>query len=451
MSNAGLSITIVPQLQITTTSLPNGSPSVFYSVTLAATGGTAPYSWAITQGSLPNGLTLTATTGVISGTPIDVGTSSFTVQVSDSENPAATATASLSIVISPPPPRNAALYLSNGTGLQIQSDGSLSPLPSSPEAVISGFPFGSSPTSPILFEVGGPETLVFTSILVNPDYSLTPITSVSIPPGSGGFPYGYGPPTVDPTGANVYLPGPIGTSGTLGVTIYPGNGSLQSVGTVTIPNVTFMSRTVFTPDGALAFIQTCPADSNGSILSYSRSSNGMLTPGPVYILPAGSCAQVLTVSPDGRYLAAVLPATPLGNYLVQVYSIGSDGTLTAVLPQPFTVLITPSGSPVTVNDITWDQSGSFLLLATGTSSMGAGGTAVLSFSGSALTEIVYPTGINVVYVQRAGSLVYASGNCVGLQCLGSLGVAGFNFENGELVPLPGSPYPYGLRSYIVIY
>jgi len=198
MSNASLSITIVPQLEITTTSLPSGSPSVFYSVTLAAAGGTAPYSWAITQGSLPNGLTLTATTGVISGTPTDVGTSSFTVQVSDSENPAASASAGLSIVISLPPPRNAALYLSNGTGLQIQSDGSLTPLPSSPEAVISGFSFGSSPTSPILFEVGGQaDALVLTSILVNPDYSLTPISSAPIPSGSGGFPYGYGPPTVD--------------------------------------------------------------------------------------------------------------------------------------------------------------------------------------------------------------------------------------------------------------
>ncbi len=84
VASAMLPISINPALQVTTTTLPNGSPSVFYSATLAASGGIAPYSWTITQGSLPIGLTLNATSGVISGTPTATGTSSFTVQASDS-------------------------------------------------------------------------------------------------------------------------------------------------------------------------------------------------------------------------------------------------------------------------------------------------------------------------------------------------------------------------------
>src|ERR1039458_8032704 len=68
-------------------------------------------------------------------------------------------------------------------------------------------------------------------------------------------------------------------------------------------DITYQSRLVFTPDGSLAFIQTCATDNNGSIRSYSRSPNGTLTPGPVYALPAGTCDLALTVSPDGRYLA----------------------------------------------------------------------------------------------------------------------------------------------------
>jgi hypothetical protein len=68
---------------ITTTSLPDGTIGTAYSQTLAATGGTTPYSWAVTTGTLPAGLTLNATTGVISGTPTAAATSSFTVTVTD--------------------------------------------------------------------------------------------------------------------------------------------------------------------------------------------------------------------------------------------------------------------------------------------------------------------------------------------------------------------------------
>ena len=64
-----LSITIIPQLNITTTSLPNGVQNVVYSQTLSATGGVTPYTWSLASGNLPSGLTLNATTGVISGIP----------------------------------------------------------------------------------------------------------------------------------------------------------------------------------------------------------------------------------------------------------------------------------------------------------------------------------------------------------------------------------------------
>ena len=56
-------------LTISTTSLPNGQVGVAYSATLTATGGTTPYAWSITSGVLPTGLSLNASTGLISGTP----------------------------------------------------------------------------------------------------------------------------------------------------------------------------------------------------------------------------------------------------------------------------------------------------------------------------------------------------------------------------------------------
>ncbi len=53
-------------LTITTQSLPNGTVGTSYSTTLAASGGTTPYSWSISGGALPSGLTLNSSTGNIS-------------------------------------------------------------------------------------------------------------------------------------------------------------------------------------------------------------------------------------------------------------------------------------------------------------------------------------------------------------------------------------------------
>jgi len=86
-------------VQITNSSVPSGQVGTSYSTTLAATNGTTPYSWSITSGGLPAGLTLTAATGTISGSPTTTGTSNFTVKVTDSGSPATTASASFSITV----------------------------------------------------------------------------------------------------------------------------------------------------------------------------------------------------------------------------------------------------------------------------------------------------------------------------------------------------------------
>jgi len=98
--SAALSITIQggAVLTITTVSLPGGTVGAAYSATLAASGGAPPYTWSISAGSLPAGLTLSSG-GAISGTPTAAGTSNFTVQVTDSEATPATVTKDLSITI----------------------------------------------------------------------------------------------------------------------------------------------------------------------------------------------------------------------------------------------------------------------------------------------------------------------------------------------------------------
>jgi len=70
---------------------------IAYSTLLAASGGTSPYSFSISSGSLPEGLTLTAATGVIAGTPTAPGTSTFTAEVEDASGTQASASFSITI------------------------------------------------------------------------------------------------------------------------------------------------------------------------------------------------------------------------------------------------------------------------------------------------------------------------------------------------------------------
>jgi hypothetical protein len=86
-----------PQPEITTTSLPNGAANAPYTATLAATGGTPGYTWSLLSGSLPTGLSLNSSTGVISGTPTADNLYSFTIQVSDSNNQTAQAAYSIGV------------------------------------------------------------------------------------------------------------------------------------------------------------------------------------------------------------------------------------------------------------------------------------------------------------------------------------------------------------------
>ena len=67
---------------------------------MAATGGTAPYTFSAT--GLPTGLSINATSGAITGTPAQsaVGTASVAVKVTDASQPQQTATATLSLTIS---------------------------------------------------------------------------------------------------------------------------------------------------------------------------------------------------------------------------------------------------------------------------------------------------------------------------------------------------------------
>ena len=79
--------------------LPSGAVGTAYSQTLAAAGGTAPYTYAITGGISPAGLAIAA--AVLAGTPTSAATFLFTIQVTDSSTPPIQAYSQVTTTIDP--------------------------------------------------------------------------------------------------------------------------------------------------------------------------------------------------------------------------------------------------------------------------------------------------------------------------------------------------------------
>ena len=71
---------------------------------MSAAGGQPPYSYAVTAGSLPAGLSLDSLSGSISSVPTAIGSTTATVTVTDSSNPPSTVGSDVSILVGSPPP-----------------------------------------------------------------------------------------------------------------------------------------------------------------------------------------------------------------------------------------------------------------------------------------------------------------------------------------------------------
>ncbi|OGM97667.1 MAG: hypothetical protein A2735_03630 [Candidatus Yanofskybacteria bacterium RIFCSPHIGHO2_01_FULL_41_21] len=84
-------------LAIATASLPDAVQNTAYTQSLSATGGTAPYIWTLSSGTLPVGLAISGSN--ISGTPTTTGTATFTVKVEDSSSAKQSATKGLTIKV----------------------------------------------------------------------------------------------------------------------------------------------------------------------------------------------------------------------------------------------------------------------------------------------------------------------------------------------------------------
>lgn len=101
-AHASATITVMPitGLAITTTTLPAADVGVPYSTSLTAAGGIAPYQWSFAGGSLPSGIQLQNSTGIIAGLTSSSGSYPLTAKVIDSAGHSATAALNLTVASS---------------------------------------------------------------------------------------------------------------------------------------------------------------------------------------------------------------------------------------------------------------------------------------------------------------------------------------------------------------
>jgi hypothetical protein len=89
-------------LSITTSSLPDATSGTAYSASIAASGGTTPYSFSAS--GLPAGLSINASSGAITGTPTAIGAATPTFTVTDAYGQSASRQIELTVFAAPAPP-----------------------------------------------------------------------------------------------------------------------------------------------------------------------------------------------------------------------------------------------------------------------------------------------------------------------------------------------------------
>ena len=353
-TSANLSITVSPPgFSVTTTSLPSGTVGSSYSVTLAAIDGTTPYSWALTSGSLPAGLSLSGSSGAITGTPTALGTSSFTVTATDSSSPAKTATTNLSITVSAPPLSVTTTFLPSGIvgvaySATLAATGGITPytwaltsgsLPAglslnASSGAITGTPSasGSSGLTVLVTDSSSPAKSASASLSITVAFS---VTTTSLPSGVVGNSYSA---TLAAAGGTTPYTWAV-TSGSLpaGLSLSASSGAITGT-----PSTTGTSSFTVTVTDSSSPAKTASANLSITILPPVSISTTSL-PGATF----GSSYSATIAATGGitPYTWAITSGSLPAGLSLSASSGAITGTPTATGTSSFTVTVTDSSSP----------------------------------------------------------------------------------------------------------
>ena len=379
-----LSITAGPVVTLSPTTLPAGNEALSYSQVIAASGGTAPYSYAVTSGALPPGLTLTSG-GTLSGTPISNGSYGFTVTATDAQGYLGARTYALSIIAAPTitlapstlPTANENLAYSQtvtatgGTapyGYSVTS-GALPPgLTLSSGGVLSGSPTGSGSFN---FTIIATDAMTYTgaqsytlTVVAAPTITIAPTSlpaanenlaySQTVTATGGTAPYGYAvmsgalPPGLTLSSGGV-LSGSPTASGSFNFTVtatdaltYTGT-QAYTVTVVAAPTITIAPTSLPAANEKLAYSQGITASGGNAPYSYALTS-GALPPG--LTLSSGG---VLSGSPtaSGSFNFTVTATDALTYTGTQAYTV-------TVVAAP-TITLAPTSMPAANENLAYSQ------------------------------------------------------------------------------------------------
>jgi hypothetical protein len=384
-----LTLTVAAGLTITTTTLPAGQVGVTYSATLAATGGTTPYTWALVSGSL-DGLALDAATGAITGMPTAAVTASpLTFKVTDSSAPTPvsktvnltlTITAGLTITTTTLPAGqvgvvySATLAATGGTTPYTWSlmSGSLDGLAlDAATGAITGMPTAAVTASPLTFKVTDSSAPTPVSKTVNLTLTIAAgltITTTTLPDGQVGVAYSA---TLAATGGTTPYTWSLMTGSLDGLALDAASGAITGMPTaaVTASPLTFKVNDSSTPTpvsktvnltltiaaGLTITTTTLPSGQVGAAYNATLAATGgtapftwALTSGSLDGLALNTVTGAITGMPTASVTASPLTFKVTDSTTPTHVSKTANLTLT-VAAGSFTVTVTPKRAGLTVS------------------------------------------------------------------------------------------------------
>ncbi|MHB1056908.1 MAG: putative Ig domain-containing protein [Rhodanobacter sp.] len=371
---ASYTLTIAgPTITLSPSSLPNATVATAYSQSLSASGGTAPYSFSVTAGAVPIGMTL-APDGTLSGTPIIAGDFSFTATATDAQSFTGQQSYTVHVAaIAPGAPTGA-----SATAGDSQASVSFTAPASDGGSPINSYTVTSSPGG--LTASGTASPITVAGLTNGTSYTFTVTATNTAGTGGPSAPSN----AVTPKGAQTII---FSNPGTQNFGTSP---TLTASASSSLP-VTFSSSTTgvcsITSGGALTFASsgTCTINAdqagNGTYLAAPQVSQSFTV---AAIAPGAPTIGTATAGNAQASVSFTAPASTGGSPITGYTVTSSPGGLTG----------TGAGGPVTVTGLT--NGTAYTFTVTATNSAGTGGA-------SAASNSVTPQGTQTISFSNPGT------------------------------------------------